>query len=227
MNRIQRRLDIRRGAIENIATADSRDLEQQIINLDKNIQEIKALMNKFQNSHVYTRFTGTVGGGSIPRNYAPLVGDGIFRNDAPLILREGMNTLTGHSSGVMSVSFSPDGARIVSGSDDNTVRVWDAVTGRIINTLTGHNGLVMSVSFSPDGSQIVSGSYDNTVRVWDAVTGEVTNTLMGHGGPVNSVSFSPDGSRIVSGSDDNTVRVWDAVTGEVINTLTDHNNLVP
>ena len=70
----------------------------------------------------------------------------------------------------MSVSFSPDGSRIVSGSGDNTVRVWDAVTGEVINTLTGHSGYVFSVSFSPDGSRIVSGSQDN-IRVWDAVIG--------------------------------------------------------
>ena len=83
-------------------------------------------------------------------------------------------TLTGHSGSVTSVSFSPDGSRIVSGSKDSTVRVWDAVTGEVINTLTGHSGYVLSVSsFSPDGSRIVSsGSYDNTVRIWDALSGQ-------------------------------------------------------
>ena len=60
---------------------------------------------------------------------------------------------------------------VVSGSDDKTVRVWDAVTGEVISTLTGHSDRVWSVSFSPDGSRIVSGSWDKTVRVWDAVTG--------------------------------------------------------
>ena len=86
----------------------------------------------------------------------------------------------GRSRSVRSVSFSPDVMRIVSGSDDNTVRVWDAVTGEVISTFMGHGGPVNSVSFSPDGSRIVSGSDDNTVRVWDAVTGEVINTLTDH-----------------------------------------------
>ena len=100
---------------------------------------------------------------------------GGYSNFSPLLMN-----LLGHSRYVWSVSFSPDGSRIVSGSVDKTVRVWDAVTGEVINTLTGHSDRVWSVSFSPDGSRIVSGSYDNTVRVWDAVTGEAINTPTGH-----------------------------------------------
>jgi WD40 repeat protein len=66
------------------------------------------------------------------------------------------------------VSFSPDGRRIVSGSDDDTLKVWDAETGQEMLTLEGHSDWVRSVSFSPDGRRIVSGSDDNTLKVWDA-----------------------------------------------------------
>ena len=76
-------------------------------------------------------------------------------------------TLKGHSGGVNSVSFSPDGKRIASGSFDRTVKVWDAQTGQETLTLKGHTGYVSSVSFSPDGKRIVSGSWDNTLKVWD------------------------------------------------------------
>jgi formylglycine-generating enzyme required for sulfatase activity len=113
------------------------------------------------------------------------------------------------------VSFSPDGKRIVSGSYDNTVKVWDAQTGQETLTLKIHSDDVTSVSFSPDGKRIVSGSYDNTVKVWDAQTGQETRTLKGHSDWVSSVSFSPDGKRIVSGSYDNTVKVWDLRTVRV------------
>jgi len=65
------------------------------------------------------------------------------------------------------VSFSPDGKRIVSGSQDKTVKVWDAQTGQETLTLKGHSDLVTSVSFSPDGKRIVSGSGDKTLKVWD------------------------------------------------------------
>jgi WD40 repeat protein len=119
------------------------------------------------------------------------------------------------ANSVVSVAFSPDGTRIVSGSDDETVRVWDTVSGaEALPPLRGHENGVTSVAFSPDGTRIVSGSDDKTVRVWDTVSGaEALSPLRGHKNWVISVAFSPDGTRIVSGSHDNTVRVWDTVSG--------------
>src|SRR5712671_3158311 len=128
------------------------------------------------------------------------------------------NIFRGHARIVSSVAFSPDGSRIVSGSWDNTIRLWDAETGHAIGKpLEGHSSHVSSVAFSPDGSRIVSGSWDNTIRLWDAETGDaIGKPLEGHSSLVNSVAFSPDGSRIVSSSFDNTIRLWDAETGDAI-----------
>ena len=67
----------------------------------------------------------------------------------------------------MSVSFSPNGKRIVSGGADGTVRLWDVETGSILKTLTGHTGSIESVSFSPDGKMLASGSVDGTILLWD------------------------------------------------------------
>ncbi|PPQ86834.1 hypothetical protein CVT25_012554, partial [Psilocybe cyanescens] len=112
------------------------------------------------------------------------------------------------------VAFSSDGSRIVSGSSDNSVRAWDALTGDEKLVLNGHTDLVYSVAFSSDGSHIVSGSSDESVRVWDALTGDEKLVLNGHTNLVNSVAFSSDGSRIISGSSDKSVRVWDILTGD-------------
>ena len=126
---------------------------------------------------------------------------------------------------VYSVSFSPDGTRIVSGSRDNSVRVWDAASGELLKVLGGHTDEVLSVSFSPDGTRIVSGE-DESVLVWDASSGELLKVLEGHDAPVTAVSFSPDGSRIVSGSYDKTVQVWDAASGDQLKTLVGHTDYV-
>jgi len=123
-----------------------------------------------------------------------------------------MMSWKGHLRGVNSVSWSHDSKKIVSGSGDNTLRVWDSKTGKCISTLIGHLGSVTSVAFSDDSKMIVSGSSDKTLRIWDIETGECLSTLHGHSDAVTSVAWSCDDSRrIVSGSNDKTVRVWDSV----------------
>ncbi len=81
----------------------------------------------------------------------------------PLLLR----TLTGHTGGVLSVTYSPDGKKLASGSADGTVRIWDVGRGECERTLTGHTSYVYSVTYSPDGKKLASGSYDGTVRIWE------------------------------------------------------------
>jgi WD40 repeat protein len=110
---------------------------------------------------------------------------------------------------VLSVAFSRDGRHIVSGSGDQTIRVWNARTGETVaGPFTGHTDSVRSVEFSPDGRHIVPGSDDRTIRVWNAMRGETAaGPFTGHTDWVRSVAFSPDGQHIVSGSDDRTIRV--------------------
>jgi len=135
-------------------------------------------------------------------------------------------TLTGHSGSVYSVSYSPDGRSIASGSSDNTIKIWESSTGVLQRTLTGHSNDVESVSYSPDGRYIASGSYDGTIKIWDANTGVLQRTLTGHSFWVLSVSYSPDGRYIASGGYDGTIKIWEASTGVLQRTLTGHSYYV-
>jgi len=135
-------------------------------------------------------------------------------------------TLRGHDEVVYLVAFSPDGKRIISGSRDNTIKVWDSATGAELMTLRGHDGL-SSIAFSPDGKRIISGSDDKTIKTWEAATGAELMTLRGHKGEVISAAFSPDGKRIVSGSNDKTIKIWDAATGTELMTLRGYDGIWP
>jgi hypothetical protein len=132
---------------------------------------------------------------------------------------------TGHTDFVSAVAVSPDGRFIVSGSQDRTVKVWDAQSGALLRSLKGHTS-VSAVAVSPDGRFIVSGSGDRTVKVWDAQSGALLRSLGGHTGPVHAVAVSPDGRFIISGSWDQTVKVWDAQSGALLRSLGGHTGPV-
>ena len=136
------------------------------------------------------------------------------------------NRLEKHDDPVWSVSFSPDGKTLASGSIDKTIKLWDVETGKQITTLLGHDDFVLSVSFSPDGKTLTSGSVDKTIKLWDVETQKQITTLSKHDDSVLSVSFSADGKTLASGSTDKTIKLWDVETQQEITTLPGHNHSV-
>jgi WD40 repeat protein len=118
-------------------------------------------------------------------------------------------TLAGHDDMVYCVAISPDGQHVVTGSFDQTLKVWDAATGKEERTLRGHKRNVYSVAISQDGQWIVSGGYDTTARVWQASTGREMFTLVGgHEAMVVSVAITADGGQILSGDMNGVVKLW-------------------
>ncbi len=128
----------------------------------------------------------------------------------------------GHTFYVVSVQFSPDGKKVVTGSWDKTARIWDAKNGILLHTLEGHTDWVGLAVFSHDGSRIITASNDHLAKIWDASSGKLLHTLKGHTDWVNSIDFSPDDSLIVTTSSDHTARIWDASSGKLLRILEGH-----
>ena len=117
-------------------------------------------------------------------------------------------SLPGHRAGVYGLSWSPDGARLVSSGIDGSIRVFD-LDGHERLTMM-HDAPVWSVQFSPDGSKLASGSHDTTARIWDASTGAELARLDRHTDFVANVCWSRDGEHVVTCGNDKAVHVWDA-----------------
>jgi WD40 repeat protein len=131
-----------------------------------------------------------------------------------------------HAAPVNWATFSADGLKVATASQDQSARVWNVITGSSISPPIKHAGPVQRVIFSPDGKHIATASDDKTVRLWDIFTGDPVTPPLPHQASVNLIAFSRDGRLLISASVDGVARVWSAQTGEALTPALRHQALI-
>ena len=127
-------------------------------------------------------------------------------------------TMRGHTKMVTGIAHLPGGRRIITCSDDDSLRLWDLESGVQIGNDWRDDGRegAWNVALSPNGKSVASGNSDGKVRLWDVQTKKVVARWTGHADTVSSLCWSVDGERLVSGSHDGTIRVWDVASGDTV-----------
>lgn len=155
----------------------------------------------------------------------------------------------GHTSGIRSVAFSPDGKYAILGSYAEPLKLWETSSGRLLYSFVGHRGGTTSVVFSPDGRYALSGSAGNSslnksiasnyyfgtiqlkskenfLKLWKVSSGKLLRILVGHNGGVNTVAFSPDSRYALSGANDKTLKLWEISSGKPLRSFVGHTHRV-
>lgn len=135
-----------------------------------------------------------------------------------------LRSFAGDTHMVLSLSLSEDDRWALSGSSDQTLKLWHFPSGRCVRTFEGHDGSINSVSLTADGGRAVSGSSDETVKIWNVAEGCCSATLRGHHESVTSVCFSLEGRHVLSTSRDKTLKLWDTADGRCMRTLEGHQD---
>jgi DNA-binding beta-propeller fold protein YncE/predicted Ser/Thr protein kinase len=138
-----------------------------------------------------------------------------------------VRTLQGNADWVNAVAFSPDGQFALSGGAQNTVKLWEVVTGREVQTFQGLTEQPISVALSPDGNRLVSETSDGVVRLWDVDSGDAIQTIEDRSEAVLGSTFSPDGQYVLSGGDaSGTLHLWDTATGDLVRRFDDNDEAI-
>nr|KJB12376.1 hypothetical protein B456_002G014900 [Gossypium raimondii] len=134
--------------------------------------------------------------------------------------------LSGHTSGIDSVTFDSSEVLVAAGAASGTIKLWDLEEAKIVRTLTGHRSNCISVDFHPFGEFFASGSLDTNLKIWDIRKKGCIHTYKGHTRGVNAIRFTPDGRWVVSGGEDNIVKVWDLTAGKLLHQFKDHEGQI-
>jgi len=176
---------------------------------------------------LYTQPTGTLNAATVSRNGRRLAtgtADGVVRiwnlrdRSDPITIR--------HSGQLLSLSFSPDGSRLITASSNHTACIWETATGRRITPFLPQGGAIYCAVFSPDGKRVATAGEDGTACLWNASTGARLSPPLRHTASVTRVEFSPDGSRIATAGRDGIARLWSGTTGEPLASPIHHSTQV-
>jgi WD40 repeat protein/uncharacterized caspase-like protein len=140
-----------------------------------------------------------------------------------------MEITTQHSDRIQTIAINGDGTLLASGSQDQTIKLWDLETGKLLQTFSGHSNRITAIAFVPNHADppiLVSGSGDNTIKLWNCQTGALLDTLLGHSGWVLAIALSADGKTLVSGSADGSIQRWDLEQREEHKVLAEHQGWV-
>ncbi|XP_076921952.1 katanin p80 WD40 repeat-containing subunit B1 homolog KTN80.4-like [Bidens hawaiensis] len=137
-----------------------------------------------------------------------------------------IQSLSGHSSGIDSVSLDSSEVLVAAGAASGTIKLWDLEEAKIVRTLTGHRSNCISLDFHPFGEFFASGSLDTNLKIWDIRRKGCIHTYKGHTRGVNAIRFTPDGRWVVSGGEDNNVKLWDLTAGKLLHDFKSHEGQV-
>lgn len=135
-------------------------------------------------------------------------------------------SLSGHSSGIDSVSFDSSEVLVAAGAASGTIKLWDLEEAKIVRTLTGHRSNCISLDFHPFGEFFASGSLDTNLKIWDIRRKGCIHTYKGHTRGVNTIRFTPDGRWVVSGGEDSSVKIWDLTAGKLLHDFKCHEGKI-
>ena len=131
-----------------------------------------------------------------------------------------------HKESVNRIVFRPDGKSILTVSYDDTIRIWDVVSGNFLSVLEGHTDSINDLKFSSNGTMLATGSSDHTIRLWDVQSWTEVQALTADSVSVSSVAFSADGNTLATGSSDGTIRLWDIASGMTYRAFKGHGSSV-
>jgi WD40 repeat protein/nucleoside phosphorylase len=146
----------------------------------------------------------------------------VITHQSPALVRD----LVGHTGAVTACAATTDGRRVISASDDGTLKVWDLKSGRALATFEGHVGGVTACAVTAGGRRVVSASDDGTLKVWDLESGRALATLKDHGHRITACAVTADGRRVISASWNWMLKVWDLESGRTLATFEGHTDTV-